>query len=383
MTLRDGDTGETFKYVQLTDRYVNWWNRVAKALQENFADRMIGAWAYESYVNPPLRERVHPQVGIGFVGFGRRWVDDYERAEDRRSWAGWAEKTDFMMYRPNTIDIASIAFPLNYTRRVAEDITWLHANGMQAAEGGQYGHWSALGLAYYVRAKLYWDPDVDVEALIEDYCRAGFGPAADQVRAYFDLLETMTDEIAALEGAHSEQGVIWRSRQMEAIGQAPPRMWLAGAEDQPGVDVEALGDDMEQEIEAAPDWARRRAIPRERMRLIAMVFVDYQERLDALLTEAEQIAATHPDPSYARRVAFLRYALTYAEVCAKPLIYWYDADTDEVEAWIDRRLQFLRGVTDRYALDVPRILERHARYGMGHGRGYHAREREHHLPLSP
>lgn len=45
-------------------------------------------------------------------------------------------------------------------------------------------------------AKLLWDPDADVEAIITDYCRAGFGPASEPVREYFRHLEEMTDNLA-------------------------------------------------------------------------------------------------------------------------------------------------------------------------------------------
>jgi hypothetical protein len=36
-----------------------------------------------------------------------------------------------------------------------------------------------------------------VDALVNDYCRAGFGPAGDSVRRYFDRLEGLMNEAAA------------------------------------------------------------------------------------------------------------------------------------------------------------------------------------------
>jgi len=62
---------------------------------------------------------------------------------------------------------------------------------------GCYGHWSTNGLNYYVLAKLLWDPYVNVDEIIDDYCIAGFGPASEIIRRYFDKLEDITTQIAA------------------------------------------------------------------------------------------------------------------------------------------------------------------------------------------
>ena len=40
------------------------------------------------------------------------------------------------------------------------------------------------GYILYVYKKMLWNPDLDVDACLEDYCRALFGPAAPQVKAY-------------------------------------------------------------------------------------------------------------------------------------------------------------------------------------------------------
>jgi hypothetical protein len=57
----------------------------------------------------------------------------------------------------------------------------------------QYQHWALKGLTYYVLAEMLADPDADPDAIIDDYCAAGFGPAAREIGAYFDALEAVTD----------------------------------------------------------------------------------------------------------------------------------------------------------------------------------------------
>jgi hypothetical protein len=57
--------------------------------------------------------------------------------------------------------------------------------------------WATQGLNYYVVARLHWNPEQNVDAIVDDYCKSGFGPAAKSVRRYFDRLELLLDDAAA------------------------------------------------------------------------------------------------------------------------------------------------------------------------------------------
>ena len=52
------------------------------------------------------------------------------------------------------------------------------------------GQWSQKGLMYYMCAKAHLNPDrLDYDTIYADYCEAGFGPAAAEIRRYFDEIE--------------------------------------------------------------------------------------------------------------------------------------------------------------------------------------------------
>ena len=44
-------------------------------------------------------------------------------------------------------------------------------------------------LMYYINSKLLWDPELDMEKLLQEYCRLWFGPAAGEMRKFIDLTE--------------------------------------------------------------------------------------------------------------------------------------------------------------------------------------------------
>jgi len=60
-------------------------------------------------------------------------------------------------------------------------------------------HWATQGPHYYALAHLAWNPQADVKALMDDYYLRGFGPAAEDVKAYWSLLEKTRMEFVAEE----------------------------------------------------------------------------------------------------------------------------------------------------------------------------------------
>jgi hypothetical protein len=45
------------------------------------------------------------------------------------------------------------------------------------------------GMTHWIYYKLAWNPDEDVDALIQYYCEKVYGTASDEMLAYYDLLE--------------------------------------------------------------------------------------------------------------------------------------------------------------------------------------------------
>ena len=88
--------------------------------------------------------------------------------------------------------------PLLYVHKFGKDFRYLGDHGMMGTDFDACCHnWATQGLNYYVVARLHWNPEQDVNAIVDDYCQAGFGPAARSVRRYFDGLEALMDKAAA------------------------------------------------------------------------------------------------------------------------------------------------------------------------------------------
>jgi hypothetical protein len=92
-----------------------------------------------------------------------------------------------------------IGLPIIYVHKLAEDLRFMADHGMWGATygSGHGGNWGTQGLNYYVLAKLLWDPHRDVDQVIDDYCRAAYGPGAEAMKEYYRRAEDLTNRIAA------------------------------------------------------------------------------------------------------------------------------------------------------------------------------------------
>lgn len=209
---RDGKRFEQV-YPSLTNRFVTFYNRIAEEVVKTRPDARMGAYAYSAYRDVPLGITLHPSIVVGFVGLV--YDNDTQRKQDLARWDGWCSHASRLLLRPNAFH-AGDALPMIYPHRLAADVKHCYQTGMIAADfDSLVGNWAAEGLNYYVLAKLLWDPALDVEAIIKDYCENGFGPAAEPVSRYFKAMEEASTEVAKQDSARIEAQLREEERDFE------------------------------------------------------------------------------------------------------------------------------------------------------------------------
>jgi hypothetical protein len=185
----------------ISDRVYHFYNEVAKLVQKELPDRYVSGYAYSVYQTGPVRD--YPDHSdnllIGYVGFdSEEYLNDTARAAQREDWLKWSKLTRRLFLRPNLL-LQPISLPIIYTHKLAEDIRFMADHGMWGATfgTGNGGNWGTQGLDYYVLAKMLWDPHRDVDQIIDDYCRAGYGAGADAMKEYYRRAEDLSNRIAA------------------------------------------------------------------------------------------------------------------------------------------------------------------------------------------
>jgi hypothetical protein len=185
----------------ISDRVYHFYNEVAKLVHKELPDRYVSGYAYSVYQTGPVRD--YPDHSdnllIGYVGFDtEEYLNDPARAAQREDWLKWSRLTKHLFLRPNLL-LQPISLPIIYVHKLAEDLRFMADNGMWGATygSGNEGNWGTQGLNYYVLAKMLWDPHRDVNEIIDDYCRAAYGPGAEAMKEYYRRAEDLANRIAA------------------------------------------------------------------------------------------------------------------------------------------------------------------------------------------
>ncbi len=189
-----GNVSTFASYPALSDRMVGFFGEIAEAVKRQRPGAKVGVTAYNAYRSAPLAARLPENSLLVFVG--TNYFNSEVLASDRDNWDRWASHAPEMILRPNTLHQGH-ALPAVFVKGISQDLKHGYQTGMIGADYDSIvHHWATQGLNYYVLAKLLWDPSLDPEAIVQDYCAKGFGPAAGSIREYFAALESHTREVS-------------------------------------------------------------------------------------------------------------------------------------------------------------------------------------------
>ena len=187
-------------------------NEVAKIVKEKHPKVLIKAGAYAMYARPPLDKDYQPEDNLFFqlchlyfchnhpLGSNMCKVGEtYEPAEAFKPNEEFCRILDqwlklsphlfiYEYYAVGGMQRAGLPWPLIHTIR--SDIPYYRDHGVE----GFYTQfspesWHRLGLNFYVAAKLCWNADLNVDALLDDYFDKFYGPAATPMKEYFMTME--------------------------------------------------------------------------------------------------------------------------------------------------------------------------------------------------
>ncbi len=184
--------GQRLEHVMLTDRYIRFWNILARGLRERFADRKVyvGAAAYARYKTLPMEQRLEDNIVIAYVGHFPITTGEVAESE-KADMVVWGDMAAMLSYRPNLFWYSGGAWGLPNIAldRTIEDMEFLARNNVVSLRiDSFFMNWANLGPQLYLFAQLAYDPLQDGQALLKDYYVKGFGPAADAIEEYFNIL---------------------------------------------------------------------------------------------------------------------------------------------------------------------------------------------------
>lgn len=196
------------------ERYARYWQAVRALAIERNPNVKIGVYLYHNTLPGPVSEvKLDKNVFGEFVIYGARdgWypMSDEEDQWYRDQWLAWEKTGMSLVYGPNYL-LNSYTTPNVYCRQSGEFFRFAAQHGLAGVNFRSYTFsWAAHGPLAYMHHRLLSSPDMEIEPIRGEYF-SGFGPAAGEVRKYFDYWEhyattrpavrdLMTDPKGALE----------------------------------------------------------------------------------------------------------------------------------------------------------------------------------------
>ena len=174
----------------LTDRVITFVNQVAEQVEATHPGKQIMTMAYSRYVMPPRRVSVRDNVIPQYCLWSTyRFASQPLKNEMHGIAAAWARASQQTAIYEYLINGSWPSLHRHTPHLWAESLRFFQEQGIdlfQTQSGDEFG---INGLDYYVLAKLLWDASLDVDAVLADFYRSGFGPAAEAVRRFHRRLE--------------------------------------------------------------------------------------------------------------------------------------------------------------------------------------------------
>jgi hypothetical protein len=184
-----------------SDRAAGLANDLARALDAmGRKDVQIGLLAYFQHADPPsgdLDPRVHVMLATRMYG----GLYDLPKLKEL-----WKQKTanlgiyDYYatyVWGQERLRDPGAYFPAADPARVAADLDeYINDLKIRSISAESLGNWGFYGPGYYVAVHKMWDPRSDPAALLSDFYEKAFGPAAEPMRAFYELLFPSSGRLA-------------------------------------------------------------------------------------------------------------------------------------------------------------------------------------------
>lgn len=233
------DTGGTWLYSgvahpALADRWLTSVNAVADKIAVTHPGKKIYTLAYHQTFTPPLQVRPRANVMIQVVNSrpeGVCFVHEVTTpgcsanalfCQNFKDWAAIAPAGMMAyQYMPHS---TFCMMPLPAPQKFIADIRWLSQAGCVGYEGQSgYRMFGLFGITLYATAKAMWNPQINPDGLLKDYCDAAFHEASQPMQSFYRTLAR-----GQKEADHTNTG-IWTALPPNILKQARADMENARA----------------------------------------------------------------------------------------------------------------------------------------------------------
>ena len=175
---------------------LNFVNQVA----DQFPDKTISTLAYWYSRKPPKTIRPRKNVHIMLCNIeanrGLPIETDERNKGSKEELLAWGDICDNITLWDYCIQFRNLVSPFPNLKVIPENIRFFtnHKVKMLFSQANREYEGEFAALRGYLLAKCMWNPDVDADAVIEDFCKGYYGPAAAPILQYIEEITTAMEE---------------------------------------------------------------------------------------------------------------------------------------------------------------------------------------------
>jgi len=175
-------------FVDYSDLYYSWCNKIVKIVEKSFPDRLYGCLAYSEVAAAPQKVTLHKSI-VPFMTMDRmKWLDPGNEKKDMDVQSAWIHASPSLGWY-DYIYGATYCVPRVYFTKMAEYLRYAKKNNVIAHYAELYPNWGE-GPKPYVFMKLLWNPEQNIDDLLRDwYVRCVGAEAAPHLAEYYGIWE--------------------------------------------------------------------------------------------------------------------------------------------------------------------------------------------------
>ncbi len=175
-------------------------NQVAEAISHEFPEKKISTFAYQYSRKPPKFLKPRPNVAIRLCSIECCFAHAYNECpmnhEFLKDFMGWKAITDQIYIFDYVVNFTHLLAPYPNFNILQKNIKILYDHGVQEIlEEGAFQSSGAefATLRMYLLARLMWNPEADVNEIIDDFMTGYYGRGGLYVSRYFKELQNQVN----------------------------------------------------------------------------------------------------------------------------------------------------------------------------------------------
>lgn len=183
--------------LSVSEEWFRFVNKVVEDVVKDYPDVIFTTNGYANRHLPPEGVPLHPNLSVMYAPI---WADTLKPFDASNSWHGtlhgrtlkrWCELNKRVwIYGYNYNMLVSLLTPCPTVRKISHNIKQMRDWGVVGFADETRQAYAEHGITtYYVRARLEWNADLDVNATLDEFFALWYGKAAKPAQAFWDALE--------------------------------------------------------------------------------------------------------------------------------------------------------------------------------------------------